>query len=312
MRGDISRCRASTPPEERSSASPRVSLHRGAGEAPRGWWLLFASGEGRVSAPWVGFWSRIANAFRQPAGRLERRAGGFTLVELLTVIAIIAVLATLLMTSLGTAKKKSRQTVCIGNLRQISLALNMYLDDFAKRPSGFESLVSDKYLTSLASFLCPEDKTRPRNWGGLVHAGAPPSQESSGPAPSVATNPSPEVLYSYLHPLFYDDSAWNTLAEQGSSAGIACLPIARFGKQDLELPSIYNFLRLVLRAQRDTAVVRRQVYWDQPASSENRAAPFVSPPTMDAAISASVSSPVSLAFFTDQPPVSDPSSVTQP
>jgi type II secretory pathway pseudopilin PulG len=232
-------------------------------------------------------------------------------VELLTVIAIIAVLATLLMTSLGTAKKKSRQTVCTGNLRQISLALNMYLDDFAKRPSGLESLVSEKYLTSPASFICPEDKTR--NWGGFVHAGAPLSQTSAGPAPSVATNPPPGVPYSYLHPLPWDDLAWNTLVEQGSSAGIAACQLHGLGKQDIGQPSIYNFEGLVLRAQRDTAVVRRQVYWDQPASSEDRAAPFVSPPAMDAAISQPQSqSQYPWRFFTDQPPVSDPSSVTQP
>jgi type II secretory pathway pseudopilin PulG len=228
-------------------------------------------------------------------------------VELLTVIAIIAVLATLLMTSLGAAKKKSRQTVCTGNLRQISLALNMYLDDFAKRPSGFESLVSDKYLTSLATFICPEDKTR--NWGGIVQSRAPPSLESSDSPPSVAANPVLEVLYSYLHPLPWDDSAWNTLTEQGSSAGIAACQLHGLGKQDFENPSIYNFEGLILRVQRDTAVVRRHVYWDQPATAEFRAgaAPFVSPPAVDAAISQ-----YPWRFFTDHPPVSDASPVAQP
>jgi len=225
-------------------------------------------------------------------------------VELLTVIAIIAVLATLLMTSLGTAKKKSRQTVCTGNLRQISLALNMYLDDFAKRPSGLESLVSDKYLTSPGSFICPEDKTR--NWGGLVHAGAPqpssPSQVFSGPSPPGANNPSPEVFYSYVHPLPWDDSAWNALAEQGSSAGIAACQLHGLGKQDIEQPSIYNFEGLVLRAQRDTAVVRRQVYWDQPNATDFRS-PLVPLPAMDAAIP---QSQYPWRFFTDQPPATDP------
>ena len=53
----------------------------------------------------------------------------FSLVELLTVIAIIAVLASLLMTAVVSANKKSRTMVSTFNLRQISLALNLYLDD---------------------------------------------------------------------------------------------------------------------------------------------------------------------------------------
>jgi prepilin-type N-terminal cleavage/methylation domain-containing protein/prepilin-type processing-associated H-X9-DG protein len=46
----------------------------------------------------------------------------FSLIELLTVISIIAVLAALLLTSLASAKRKSRQAACINNLHQIGLA----------------------------------------------------------------------------------------------------------------------------------------------------------------------------------------------
>jgi hypothetical protein len=71
-------------------------------------------------------------------------------VELLTVIAIIAVLAALLMTALSTARK-SRQTFARATSGEIALALNI-LDDFPA-PSGFESLVTVKYLPSPA-VLC--------------------------------------------------------------------------------------------------------------------------------------------------------------
>lgn len=217
-------------------------------------------------------------------GRFGAGRPAFTLVELLTVIAIIAVLATLLMTALATAKKKSRQTVCTGNLRQISLALNMYLDDFPKRPSGFDSLISDKYLPSPASFLCPEDKTR--NWGALVQPKLSAPLDSMRNSSPLTTNGAVEVAYSYLHPLPWEDWAWSLLSEQGSSAGIAACQLHGFGKQDVESPSIYNFEGLVLRAQRDTAVVRRQVYWELAQQGPPQApAPFAMLPTADASAS---------------------------
>jgi prepilin-type N-terminal cleavage/methylation domain-containing protein/prepilin-type processing-associated H-X9-DG protein len=56
-------------------------------------------------------------------------ARAFTLVELLVTIAVIALLAAMLMPALGRGKESGRVAVCQGNLRQIGLALQMYVDD---------------------------------------------------------------------------------------------------------------------------------------------------------------------------------------
>ena len=54
---------------------------------------------------------------------------GFTLLELLVVVAIIAILAALLFPAISSARAKAKQAVCLNNLRQINLGLRMYSDD---------------------------------------------------------------------------------------------------------------------------------------------------------------------------------------
>ena len=58
----------------------------------------------------------------------QRRA--FTLIELLIVIAIIAILAAILFPVFAQAREKARSTSCLSNLKQIGLATTMYAQDY--------------------------------------------------------------------------------------------------------------------------------------------------------------------------------------
>ena len=65
--------------------------------------------------------------------RIGCQTRGFTLIELLVVIAIIAVLLSIMFPAMRKVKEMARENICKSHLKNIGLAVAMYLDDFERK-----------------------------------------------------------------------------------------------------------------------------------------------------------------------------------
>lgn len=104
----------------------------------------------------------ILNQNSRACASCSTRQSGFTLAELLVVIVIIAILASISATGIQSAREKARQTSCMSNLRQFGAAIVTYRSDHGGSNPNWTSNLYPTYIDDLSVFVCRSDKTMGR------------------------------------------------------------------------------------------------------------------------------------------------------
>ncbi len=85
-----------------------------------------------------------------------RRRRGFTLIELLVVIAIIGILAAMLFPVFARARESARKVQCLSNVKNIALAVQMYLTDYDRFPPKEHNQEVRSFITDFCGQPCPD------------------------------------------------------------------------------------------------------------------------------------------------------------
>lgn len=105
----------------------------------------------------------------------------FTLVELLTVIGIVAILASLLLTAVSKSRAKAIRVECINNNRQLNVAMAVYATDsggyfppyypnwFGGKYYWTKNFIYNGYVTNAKLLVCTEVALQPYGEAGMDH-----------------------------------------------------------------------------------------------------------------------------------------------
>ena len=108
--------------------------------------------------------------------RLRPVTGGFTLVELLLVIAAVTILISLLLPAVGSVRENARSTQCKNNLRELGVALHRAQENRQAAVKAYDPS-NDQYWTAAIRpfmdtpdndfYFCPSDVDTPGNPNSL-------------------------------------------------------------------------------------------------------------------------------------------------
>ncbi len=175
------------------------------------------------------------------ATRRFRASRGFTLVELLVVVAIIGILIALLMPAVQAARESARRTQCMNNLKQLALAGQSHLTAQGFFPSGgwgyrwvgdpdrgFGRNQPGGWLYSLLSYL-DQENLRSLGRGGTAPQKRDAAETLSRTALPVANCPSRRRPIAYPHNT--GTAQTNFLFNPGTD-GVSCPPSTLVAKSD--------------------------------------------------------------------------------
>lgn len=203
---------------------------------------------------------------------------GFTRIELATLVAITAVLATLVSAFLSNSRIHGRLSTCSEHLRQVVRAVDDHEHRSGRRPRALSRVMPQPLKADHTNpFLCPADPAWRMSGGSNLFWGsiANPSQEpwtgqgdlrepESGSWAAELAEINETQPFSYLHPLSWRRDAWRRLMILGPETGIAVCQLHGVRVPNPTVSADFRPFRqyegLVLRGARDGSVVRRRVF----------------------------------------------------
>ena len=145
--------------------------------------------------------------------KMQKALRAFTLIELLVVIAIIAILAAILFPVFAQAREKARQTACLSNMKQLTLGMVMYAQDYDET---FPEWKWDQCYSGGSLPACVN------NGGGLWHNAIFPYVKSAGvySCPSDARQAGVKTNYSGWFNMAtvkgFPTELWNPITQKGA------------------------------------------------------------------------------------------------
>lgn len=85
--------------------------------------------------------------------RIKPKLQGFTLIEILTVIAVIAILAGVLIPTLGGVRKSANATKSLTNLREMGVAINLYKNENADFPRIQDTSNGETWISEVSDYI---------------------------------------------------------------------------------------------------------------------------------------------------------------
>lgn len=126
----------------------------------------------------------IMERFKQQR-RQTSRLQAFTLVEILIVIALIAIVAALGIGYTGSARAQARHVQCDSKLKAVALALDAFRQENQRYPAQLSQLVTRKYLQRPAALRCPSDRRAEGSYASGYVLRAPREATAMGEVPLV-------------------------------------------------------------------------------------------------------------------------------